>query len=170
MNGHKMGALAHYQTQDKEWIKQLPIQDLADKDSVLFMWAVSPLLPEAFDVISAWGFKYTTVAFCWVKETPLLGITVSNLGRWTMGGMEVCLLGKKGSPKRIKNNIKQMVFEIRGGHSKKPDEVKHRIVDLMGDLPRIELFARQKTEGWTSIGYDIDGMDIKESLDKLITQ
>ena|SRR3990167_7971537 len=87
-------------------------------------------------VIDSWGFKYVTLAFCWVKETPLLGVQVSNLGRWTVGGVELCLLARKGHPQRIKNNVKQVVFDIRQGHSKKPMEIRHRIVDLMGDLPQ----------------------------------
>jgi len=78
------GADTHYETQSLDWIKSLPVKDQAAKDCVLFMWAVSPLLPEAFEVINAWGFKYKTVAFCWNKTTKH-GKWVSNLGRWTMG-------------------------------------------------------------------------------------
>ena len=84
MNGHNLGADTHYETQSLDWIKSLPVKDLAARDCVLFMWAVSPLLPEAFEVIKAWGFKYKTVAFCWSKATKN-GKWVSNLGRWTMG-------------------------------------------------------------------------------------
>jgi len=153
------GANNVYPTQDKEWIRDLPINKIADQDCVLFLWAVSPLLDESFEVIKAWGFDYVTVAFCWVKETPLFNC-VANLGRWTMGGMELCLLARRGSPKRVKNNIRQVVYDVRTTHSKKPLEVRQRIVDLMGDLPRIELFARQKTEGW-----DVWGNEVKSDID-----
>ena len=154
MRGH-MGAITHYETQGVEWICSLPVKNIADKNCVLFMWAVSPQLREALKVIESWGFKYTTVGFCWIKETPLFK-QVKNLGRWTMGGCGLCLLAKKGHPKRIKNNVVQTVFDIRTKHSRKPDEVKKRIIDLMGDLPRIELFAREKTPGWDVWGNEVD--------------
>ena len=155
MSGHSFSLDHEYQTQSKDWIKSLPIQNICDKDCVLFLWVVSPLLDEGIDTLKAWGFDYVTLAFCWVKET-VLGMQVKNLGRWTMGGVELCLLGRKGRPKRIKNNVLQTVFDIRTSHSKKPSEVTHRIVDLMGDIPRIELFARQKTEGWDVWGNEVE--------------
>ena len=148
-------ATSAYQTQSKDWISKLPVGGVADKDCVLFMWAVSPLLPEALEVMKEWGFKYVTVAFCWSKHTKNR-IKVSNMGRWTMGNVEVCLLGRKGKPQRISKNIKQLVEEERTGHSKKPDEVRGRIVALMGDVPRIELFARQKTDGWDVWGNEVE--------------
>lgn len=67
----------------------------------------------------------------------------------------MCLLGVKGKNKRICNNVKQLVSAERTKHSKKPDEVRQRIVELMGDLPRIELFARNKTEGWDVWGNEV---------------
>jgi len=124
------------------------------KDCVLFMWAVSPQIPEALEVMKAWGFKYITVAFCWSKHTKN-NKKVSNLGRWTMGNVELCLLGRKGKPQRLVKHIKQLVEAERTRHSAKPSEVRDRIVELMGDLPRIELFAREKVEGWDSWGNEI---------------
>lgn len=147
MKGHGAGAEAHYETQPLEWIKALPVKDLAAKDCVLFMWAVSPQLPEAISVINSWGFKYKTVAFARAKQTKN-GLWVSNLGRWTMGNVEVCLLATRGRPQRVQKNIKQLVIAERTGHSRKPGEVRDRITELMGDLPRIELFARERPEGW----------------------
>lgn len=154
MDGHNHGAETHYQTQGIEWIKSLAVSEIAEKDSILFMWAVSPLLPEAFDVIKAWGFKYKTVGFCWIKETPLFN-TVANLGRYTMGGMEICLIATKGSPKRVSASVRQIVYAQRTAHSRKPNEVRTAIVDLMGDVSRVELFARQKHNGWDSWGNEV---------------
>lgn len=136
-------------------IGMLPISGLADKDCVLFMWATSPLLPEALEVMKAWGFKYKTVAFCWNKQTKN-SKWVSNMGRWTMGNVEICILGVNGKPKRIIKNVKQLVIAERKRHSEKPQEVRTRIVDLMGDIPRIELFARVKTEGWDVWGNEVE--------------
>lgn len=108
--------------------------------------------------MKAWGFKYITVAFCWSKHT-VNKKKVSNLGRWTMGNVEICLLGRRGKPQRISKNIKQLVEAERTIHSKKPDEVRKRIVELMGDIPRIELFAREKTKGW-----DVWGNEVKSNI------
>lgn len=155
MAGHSFSLDHEYETQSKDWIKNLPVQKICDKDCVLFLWVVSPLLKEGIETLEAWGFDYVTLAFCWIKETPL-GMQVKNLGRWTMGGVELCLLGRKGKPKRVKNNVIQAVFDIRTKHSKKPHEVRQRIVDLMGDVPRIELFARQRHEGWDAFGNEIE--------------
>lgn len=153
MSGHG-GAVDEYQTQSKNWICDLPVKDISEKDSVLFLWAVSPLLQEALEVVKAWGFKYITVAFVWSKHTKNKK-KASNLGRWTMGNVEVCLLGRKGKPQRICKNIKQLVEAERTRHSAKPDEVRKRIVKLMGDISRIELFARQKTDGWDVWGNEV---------------
>lgn len=159
MSGHSFSLDHEYKTQHKNWIANLPVGGVAEKNSVLFLWCVSPLLPEALEVMKAWGFKYKTLAFCWSKNT-VNGKKVANLGRWTMGNVELCLLGVKGKPKRSIKNIRQLVEAERTKHSKKPDEVRKRIVELMGDLPRLELFAREKAEGWDAWGDEIES-DIK---------
>ena len=109
--------------------------------------------------MKAWGFKFVTVAFVWSKHTAN-GKKVANLGRWTMGNVEICLLGRKGKPQRVCKNIRQLVEAERFRHSAKPEEVRKRIVDLMGDVSRIELFARQKTEGW-----DVWGNEVESDID-----
>jgi N6-adenosine-specific RNA methylase IME4 len=149
------GAGNVYDTQSKGWIKNLPVKEISNRDCALFIWGTNPLLPEAIEVISSWGFKFKTVAFVWVKrsinQTPLY-----NLGRWTMGGAEMCLLATKGHPKRICKNIKQIDYSMRCEHSGKPPAIRNKIVELMGDIPRIELFARQKTEGWEVWGNETE--------------
>lgn len=155
MIGHG-GAEGVYKTQSKDWIENLPVGSIADKDCVLFLWAVSPLLPEALQVIKSWGFKYKTLGFCWVKEHREGGLFVKNLGRYTMGGVELCLIATKGSPKRLVNNIRQVHFDTRTKHSKKPDAIRDKIVEMFGDIPRVELFARNKTPGWDVFGNEVD--------------
>lgn len=164
MSGHSFSLDHEYQTQSLDWIKSLRVQDIADKNCALFLWVVNPLLPEALEVIKAWGFKYKTLAFAWSK-THAGGVLVSNLGRWTMGNVELCLLATKGSPKRVRSDIKQIVVDVRREHSRKPDVVRQRIVDLMGDVPRIELFARNDgsknlfnenpLDGWDAWGNEV---------------
>jgi N6-adenosine-specific RNA methylase IME4 len=152
MSGHSFSLDHEYKTQSLDWIKSLPVRDIAAKDCVLFLWAVSPQLPESLEVMRTWGFKFKTVAFAWSKETST-GKDVSNLGKWTMGNFEMCLLGIKGHPQRECKNVKQLVRAVRTGHSRKPDEVRNRIVTLMGAYKTyIELFARGESDGWDQWG------------------
>lgn len=153
----------HYQTMTTEEICALPIKNLREKNCALFLWATMPALPEAFKVMSAWGFKYKTCAFSWVKikndGQPLRG-----MGSYTKSNIEVCLLGMRGHIKAIDKTVPQIVMCPRMGHSIKPPIVRNRIVQLFGDLPRIELFARQKIGGWEALGQEIDGQKIEEVL------
>jgi len=157
------GASVRYKTLSNKDICNLLVGNIADKNCVLFIWVTNPLLPEALEVVNAWGFKFKTVAFCWNKISKN-GHWVSNMGRWTMGNIEVCLLATKGHPKRIAKNIKQLIINVRSSHSKKPSVARDRIVQLMGDLPRIELFARppkdrlfkdESYKGWDLWGNEV---------------
>ena len=124
------------------------------------------------EVIKAWGFKYITTAFAWVKlnttgRVEKVGKDIilrrgiySGLGHWTNANEEIVLLGKKGHPKRVGRNVKQVIHAPRREHSRKPDEVRDRIIQLCGDLPRVELFARQKVEGW-----DVWGNEVSSTID-----
>ena len=143
---------------------KLPIQEITDNDSFLFMWCTDSHLKQGIELMEAWGFRYSTIAFIWVKQYAS-GSLCSNVGRWTMKNCEIVLLGTRGKPLRFKKtrNIKQLIEAERTLHSKKPDEVRNRIVELVGDLPRIELFARQKTEGWDVWGNEVES-DIELDL------
>lgn len=121
----------------------MPVRELAAADCTLFLWVTFPVLPETFDVIKAWGFTYKTVAFCWVKRNPKSPGWFFGMGNWTRANAEICLLATKGNPKRKAADVPQLIVAPREEHSKKPDETRDRIVRLMGDLPRVELFARR---------------------------
>lgn len=136
-------------------ICNLPINKIADKDCVLFMWVTYPMLKEGLTVIEKWGFKYKTIGFQWIKQNKSGKGFFFGLGRWTRGNSECCLIAVKGKPKRISNRISQLVFSPLQEHSKKPDIVRENIVELIGDLPRIELFARQINDGWDCWGNEI---------------
>lgn len=142
------GAGCKYQVQTKEWIENLPIKELADKDCVLFLWVTMPKLNEVFDLFPKWGFEYKTVAFTWIKKNKISGTNFMGMGRWTRANTELCLLATKGKPKRINAGILSVIETPIEQHSKKPAIVREKITQLLGNLPRIELFARQKTEGW----------------------
>lgn len=153
-NGNAEG---HYSTMSLSEIKALPIATLAADDAVLLMWATWPLLPEAIAVIAAWGFRYKSIGFLWVKKNKSDCGHFFGLGRWTRGNSEVCLLATRGKPKRVNAAVSQLCFEPLTQHSAKPDEIRHRIVELLGDVPRIELFARQRVSGWAAFGNEVEG-------------
>lgn len=142
-----------------EDMKALPVKNLAAKNCVLFMWVTFPVLREAFSVLDAWGFIYKTVAFVWVKRNRKAPTLFWGLGYWTRANAEICLLATKGSPRRQSAKVHQVIMSPIEAHSKKPDIVRDRIVELVGDLPRIELFARQEAPGW-----DVWGNEVENSI------
>ena len=151
------GAAAnHYPTMTIDKLCALPVSEITNKDSILFLWATFPQLPEALRLISAWGFTYKTIGFLWLKQNKKSPTWFYGLGYWTRGNAELCLIATKGHPHRISKNIHQFIISPLQEHSKKPDIVRQRIVELMGDLPRIELFARQKVDGWDAWGNEVD--------------
>ena len=83
-------------------------------------------------------------------------IKAARVGFWTRGNAELCLLATKGHPKRKSNRVHQFIISPLRGHSQKPDEVRDKIIELVGDLPRVELFAREKADGWDAWGIEID--------------
>ena len=148
------GACCKYPVMNIEDIKNLPVKDIADDDCVLFLWVTYPKLNECFEVIKNWGFEYKTNAFTWVKKYRN-GDNFMGMGRWTRANAEVCLLATKGKPKRINAGIRQIIESVPEKHSKKPNIVRDKIVELWGDLPRIERFARNKTDNWDSWGNEV---------------
>ena len=153
--GQGRSAENHYPTMRIEDICALPVSSIAAPDCALFMWVTFPTLPDAFKVLEAWGFTYKTVAFVWVKRNRKSPGWFWGLGHWTRANAEMCLLATKGKPKRISAKVHQIIDSPVEEHSKKPDETRRRIVELVGDLPRIELFARQTTPGWDAWGNEV---------------
>jgi len=146
----------HYNTMDIKKICELPINDIAAKDSILFMWCTFPMLQEGLEVIKAWGFQYKTIGFNWLKlnkdGTPFFGV-----GYYAKSNGEICLLATKGHPHKfvINNDVSQVVFSRKLKHSEKPKAVYTKIERLLGNLPKIELFARHKREGWDVWGNEL---------------
>ena len=138
-----------------EDIYNLPVGNISDKDCVLFLWVTYPLLKEGIKTIEEWGFTYKTCGFSWIKKNKKSDSLFWGLGYWTRANNEICLLATKGKPKRVSKSVHQVVMSKIQRHSQKPDIVKDRIVELCGDVPRIELFARQETEGWDVWGNEI---------------
>lgn len=155
--GNDRSAEKHYPTMTIEEIKALPVREITAKDAILFLWATFPTLDKAFQVINAWGFVYKTVAFVWVKQNKTIPTLFWGMGYWTRSNAEICLLATKGNIKRQASNVHQVIMQPVETHSKKPGIIREKIVALIGDLPRIELFAREKIPGWHSWGNEVVG-------------
>tara|TARA_R110002020_G_C15891271_1_gene740112 strand:+ start:68 stop:610 length:543 start_codon:yes stop_codon:yes gene_type:complete len=149
------GATVHYNTMKIEDIKNLPVNDIADTNCMLFLWTTFPNLQEGLDTIKAWGFKYKTLGFSWIKTNKKNGKPFFGIGYYTKSNCECCLIGVKGKPIVVSNSISSVIMNPRGEHSQKPDIIRENIVKLCGDIPRIELFARKKTDKWDSWGDQI---------------
>ena len=178
--GH--GCDTKYNRMSNEDIYNLPINDIADKNCALLCWMTFPKLAEGIKAIESWGFTIKTVFVTWVKtnkhkDTPFFGV-----GTYTKSNAEICMLCEKGEiPKLLPprrsivgadyigkvrdDSISSILLHKRLEHSEKPNEVRSMISRMFLDLPKIEIFARHKIVGFDSIGYGVDGLDIKESLD-----
>ena len=152
---HK-SAECHYNCMKIEDIQNLPIQKIADDNCVLFLWVTFPLLLEGLETIKKWGFIYKTCAFNWVKKNKISDTYFWGLGYWTRSNSELCLLATKGNPKRVSKSVHQICDAKISSHSEKPSIIRDNIVKLMGDLPRIELFARQRNIGWDVWGNEVE--------------
>ena len=141
----------HYSTMTLNDLKALDVKGIADKNCMLFLWVVSPMLKEGIDVMEAWGFKYATIAFIWYKQR-------TNPGHYTMSECEICLVGKRGTipTPRGARNVRQFLSEMRGKHSAKPNEIRARIETMFPTQNKIELFARKETKGWDVWGNEVD--------------
>ncbi len=150
------GAARHYPTLSDHDIQNLPVSHIADENSVLFLWATWAKLPAAMTTILAWGFQYKTCAFLWAKRNKKAPSWFMGMGAYTRANTEPCLLAVRGNGlKRKSAKVHQIIEAPIGRHSAKPKETGDRIIQLFGDQPRIELFAREKVEGWDAWGNEI---------------
>lgn len=147
------GAESKYPTMAIDEICVMPVKDIAAKNSVLFLWATVPLMPEAFQVMQAWGFKYKTM-ITWRKIMSL------GMGYWFRGQCEHLLFGVRGQVKAFRlqepNFIQAKVLD----HSQKPNEFRELIERATAQMPsrnRIELFARCRSDGWDAFGNEVEG-------------
>ena len=155
----------HYSTMTTDDVCALPVKNMVCDDALLAMWVYDPMLPDAFRVSVAWGFpKFVTVLFRWIKTTDGQYRLFEDserlnfgLGYHTRGGgcEEIWLFKRgKGLPV-LRHDIRKEFFAPIRQHSRKPDEVARWLVDLYGDVPRIEMFARNTRAGWSSHGNQV---------------
>jgi N6-adenosine-specific RNA methylase IME4 len=144
-----------YDTLSLAEIKGLPVSALAADDSALFLWAVMPELPGALEVITAWGFTYTTVGFTWIKQNRGGQGLFTGMGYWTRANAELCLLATRGRPMRLAKDVHQVIVAPVAEHSRKPKETARRIERLFVG-PYLELFGRERRRGWIIWGDEVE--------------
>jgi N6-adenosine-specific RNA methylase IME4 len=152
----------HYETMPIKEIYRLSVGDLAAPNCVLFLWIIWPMLQHGLQSIERWGFKYKTCGFTWMKADASQFEMFDDeiipdmlTGYWTRANSEVCLLATKGQPKRLSRDVRQGIIAPRREHSRKPDGIHQRIERLVAG-PYVELFARQKRQGWDCWGNQTD--------------
>ncbi len=154
--GGKHEVARHYDTMKLADIQAMPVGALAAPDCALFLWAIDSMLPQAIATGEAWGFEYKTVAFTWAKNSANdHALFPIGTGYWTRANPEQCLLFTRGAPKRISRAVRQLVIAPRREHSRKPDEIRSSIEQLVAG-PYLELFAREAAPGWDAWGNQTD--------------
>ena len=165
----------HYAVMDLPAIKKLPIQDFVNPTGChLFLWTTGPCIPQALDVIKAWGFRYSGIAFVWVKlkkshnknQLRILPTADSDLhvglGFTTRKNAEFILLGRCGNARRNARDVREIILAPRREHSRKPDET-HTRIERYCDGPYLELFGRQERIGWTVRGNEVGKFPVADS-------
>jgi N6-adenosine-specific RNA methylase IME4 len=147
---YNSSADSYYPTMSLDLLKRFDVPSIAKKDSLLFLWATSPHLPEAIELMATWKFPFMTVGFVWDKKA-------TNPGYYTLSQCELCLIGKRGRipQPRGARNVRQFISERRTTHSTKPDEVRHRIEEMFPSQDKVELFARKRSTGWDVWGNEV---------------
>jgi N6-adenosine-specific RNA methylase IME4 len=167
----------HYPTMRLAEIAAMPVAQIAARDCHLWLWTTGPHLQQAFRVMEAWGFRYSSLGFVWITRHTRAGDVAAPGARplfmdardlnWGPGyttrqNAELCLLGRRGAPKRLAKDVFQVIVAPRREHSRKPDEFFPRVERYCGG-PRLELFARERREGWTAWGNDVDHFQSEEA-------
>lgn len=175
------GRPMHYPRMSVAEICALPVRELAAKNCWLFLWANGPLLPQAFDVIRAWGFRYSAQGFTWAKLKPTAEVILQSrlsagsavptvkmffsedsfnqgMGYTTRHNPELCLLARRGKPPRMAKDVQELLIAPMREHSRKPDEFYDRVMRFAAG-PYLELFSRQGRPGWTAWGNETKKFD-----------
>lgn len=149
-------AESQYNVMSIEDMKTLPVADIADDDCTLVMWWVGSMPQEAIDLVHDWGFEIKNMnGFVWRKLTKK-DLPFFGMGFRTRAGSESAIIAVKGKPKVFSHSVRAVREAPVGKHSEKPAEFRNDIIELCGDLPRIELFARTSVPGWDSWGNEVE--------------
>lgn len=164
----RIGARAVFPVMNAKSILSMRVQDVAADSCVLFLWCTPRHVPLAVECFNAWGFRWATTGFVWVKMqkdgiTPKFG-----LGSYTRGSTELCFIGARGTGTLpAVKNVRQVIQTVPGEFAEKPEEVRKEIERMYPDRNRLEMFARRNAKGWTTTGNQLDGMDIHEYIRRL---
>ena len=143
-----------YATMTLDDIKSLPLTFTGGPDCVLVLWATSPLLPEALEVMKAWGFTYKA-AGPWAKQSSTGKKWAFGTGYMFRSAAEFFLVGTRGSPKTKSRSVRNLIVAPVREHSRKPDDM-YDLCETLFEGPYLELFARQQRPGWTAWGNQTD--------------
>jgi len=163
----KRGADKHYATLSMKELMFLRVGDLAAENCAHFMWVTGPFMLEGIRLLRAWGFRYRNIAFTWIKTNRKSGTLFTGMGHYTRSNPEFVLLGIKGKMERKSASVHSVIMAPMISHSAKPPEIRDRIVELFGDVPRLEMFARAPWEGWEQTGLELDNLDVREYIEKV---
>lgn len=147
--------LPYPQMSDEE-IMDLNVKDVIADDAILFMWCIDSRIHKIADLMESWGFSYKCVGFVWAKKAKTTEGFNGGFSSYTKRDCEFCFIGTRGKYLNLKRSVNQILLEPKEQHSKKPDEIRKRIVELCGDLPRLEMFCRFPADGWDSFGNEIE--------------
>ena len=157
--GHNVHINPPYPVLSSKDIRSIPVKEIADDTAILLIWTTDYHMEKCMRVIEDWGFTYRTVGFAWQKLDKK-GVPVAMRGgQYTMKtGIELCLLATRGTPRKLikSREVRSFFSSEREHHSKKPDEFRSRIDEMViDDLNKIELFARERFDGWDAWGNEI---------------
>jgi site-specific DNA-methyltransferase (adenine-specific) len=141
-----------YRQMTIEEIKALPVDQIVASDAILFLWVIDKFLAEMPSVMESWGFEYRTVGFVWHKSASSDYGENAIMSFYTLKSCEFCYIGVRGKPGVSPAKARQFYSEPKKEHSRKPDGIRSAIVAMVGDVPRVELFARQRRRGWDAWG------------------
>lgn len=148
--GESKNPTAHYDCMDLADIKAMDMSFVGAADCALVMWATAPMLPEALEVMAAWGFTFKT-AGAWAKQSSTGGKWAFGTGYVFRSAAEFYLVGTRGRPPVRSRSVRNLIVAPIREHSRKPDET-HRMCESLFDGPYLEMFAREPREGWTVWG------------------
>lgn len=163
--GVRGGTSKHYANLSMSDLFFLRVGELAAENCANFMWVTGPFMLEGIRLMRAWGFRYVNVAFVWIKKNTKADTLAWGTGHYTRANAEYVLFGLKGKLKRKSAGVHSVVMAPRLKHSSKPVEIQERIVEMFGDVPRVELFARTRCPGWEQTGLELDGVDVRDYIE-----
>lgn len=152
--GEAKNPVAHYDCMDMAALKALPVNHLAAPDCAMLMWGIAPMMPEAFELMRAWGFTYKSMG-AWAKQSSTGEKWAFGTGYCFRSAAEFFLLGTRGAPRVRSRSIRNLIVAPVRQHSRKPDDL-HTMAEALYDGPRCELFARERRSGWDVWGNQTD--------------